>query len=67
MSNDQNQTTTPEPWPVHFEDLRGGRYWCIRVPGMDETIDIHEDDGGEVLARRIANLPVLEVAHGKQS
>lgn len=51
---------TVEPWPVHCEDLRGGRYWCVTVPGMSETIDVHEDDGGEVLARRIASLPVME-------
>jgi len=65
--DDRSQTTTePQPWNVWPEDLRGGRYWCVRVPGMSETLDIHEADGGEALARRIANLPVLEAAHGKR-
>lgn len=55
-----SETTKPEPWDVWHEDLRGGRYWCVRVPGVEDTITIHEDDSGEATCRRIARLPVLE-------
>ena len=61
------ETTLPEPWSVHFEDLRGGRYWVVNVPGIEDpdAFTIHEVDGGEAICRRIAQLPVLEALHGK--
>ncbi len=53
-----------EPWRVRTEELRGGVYWCVDVPGLVEPISIHEDEGGAALAHRIARLPVLETASG---
>lgn len=62
------EKTATEPWGVHFEDLRGGRYWVVEVPGNTDpdAFTIHEDDGGEAMCRRIAQLPVLEaLANGQ--
>lgn len=56
---------TPGPWSTHPEDLRGGRYWVIDMPGMaaddyfDEPFAIHESDNGEANARLIAAAPDL--------
>lgn len=56
---------TPGPWSTHPEDLRGGRYWVIDMPGMatddyfDEPFAIHESDNGEANASLIAAAPDL--------
>ena len=58
-------TTADKRWHVYSEDLRGGRYWCVAVPGAEETIDIHEDDNGEAVAKLIARAPELETENAR--
>lgn len=53
---------TSGPWSYHTEDLRGGRYYCVVIPGADETIDIHQTDNGEANAKLIAASPDLLAA-----
>lgn len=50
---------TPGPWQLRSEDLRGGRYWCVILPGCEESTDLHEDDNGEANSRLIAAAPEL--------
>lgn len=47
------KAATAGEWTLHVEDLRGGRYFSVRIPGF-EPIDIHEDDDGEATAAFIA-------------
>lgn len=54
---------TPGPWELYNEDLRGGQYWVVAIPGPDfETIDLHADENGEANARLIAAAPDLYAA-----
>lgn len=50
---------TPGPWPTYSEDLRGGKYFTVAIPGIDEPIDIHESDNGEANARLISSAPEM--------
>lgn len=53
---------TPGPWKVGSEQLRGGLYWYVAIPGAEETIDLHESENGEANARLIAAAPDLFAA-----
>lgn len=53
---------TPGPWRLHSEDLRGGTYWVVTMPGAEETIDIFEGDNGEANAHLIFAAPDLLAA-----
>ncbi len=46
---------TKGPWGLISENLRGGKYWTVLRPGMDnaEAICIHDDDNGEADAAAI--------------
>ncbi|MBP8283830.1 MAG: hypothetical protein KAX46_07945 [Chromatiaceae bacterium] len=50
---------TPGPWKTYVSELRGGRYWTVEIPGVDDIIDIHETENGEANARLIAAAPEL--------
>ncbi len=52
-------------WRAVAEDLRGGRYWSVLAPGIDDYVvdGIHEDNAGEATAALIVEavnaLPTL--------
>lgn len=51
---------TSGPWALQDLDLRGGKYWCVRAPGLEESLaEVHEDDNGKANARLIAAAPDL--------
>lgn len=54
---------TPGPWELYNEDLRGGSYWVVAIPGPDfETIDLHVEENGEANARLISAAPEMYAA-----
>lgn len=50
---------TPGPWPLIREELRGGVYWCVIIPGMEEGVDLRADENGEANARLISGATEL--------
>ncbi len=45
-------------WTLNREELRGGSYWTIRVPGLDEELDFWiGNPHSEAVARAIAAIP----------
>jgi hypothetical protein len=51
---------TPGPWTVEGPvALRGGDYWSVILPGLEEPIDLYAADNGEANARLIAAAPDL--------
>lgn len=62
---------TPGPWERTDEGLRGGLYWVVAPPGIDDTIDLHESDNGEANTAFIAEsrtlLPVLAAEIERQA
>src|SRR5262249_10847770 len=47
-------------WTIVNQHLRGGAYWTIVIPGLQEAIDIHtEDPNSETIAKLIVSIPSL--------